>query len=166
MANLSKQWSSLIFPVFVLIIIPSLIESRIIFAIHVISIIGLMVMLIGLITMIFTIRMFVQIGQGTLAPWSPTRRLVVRGLYRYVRNPMILGVLLVLVGESVLFRSYRIAIWAVAFFIINHVYFLLFEEPGLIKRFGEEYVEYKENVPRWIPRLSPWNPKDKKEQEG
>jgi protein-S-isoprenylcysteine O-methyltransferase Ste14 len=77
---------------------------------------------------------------------------------------MILGVLLVLCGESILFRSYRIAIWLVVFSIINHVYFLLSEEPGLIKRLGREYVEYKKNVPRWIPRLKPWYPQDKKEE--
>ena len=101
-------------------------------------------------------------GEGTLAPWMPTKKLVISGLYRYVRNPMILGVLLVLWGESILFCSYRIAIWLVVFFIINHLYFSLFEEPGLIKRFGREYVEYKKNVRRWIPRLKPWYPQNKK----
>ena len=147
---------------FVLIIIPFLIEPNIILTVHIVSIIGLMIVLIGLIAMILTIRMFVQMGEGTLAPWMPTKKLVISGLYRYVRNPMILGVLLVLGGESILFRSYRIAIWLVVFFIINHLYFSLFEEPGLIKRFGREYVEYKKNVRRWIPRLKPWYPQNKK----
>jgi protein-S-isoprenylcysteine O-methyltransferase Ste14 len=164
MKNVFRQLPSLILPVFVLIIIPLLIEPNIILTIHIISIIGLIIVLIGLIAMILTIRMFVQMGEGTLAPWRPTKKLVVSGLYRYVRNPMILGVLLVLWGESILFRSYRIAIWLVVFFIINHAYFLLSEEPGLIKRFGREYVEYKKNVPRWIPRLKPRYPQDKKEE--
>lgn len=155
--------ASFLLPVFVLIIMPLLIESNFIFRMNIISIVGLMILLIGLVTMILTIRMFIQLGKGTLAPWSPTRKLVVFGLYRYVRNPMILGVSLILLGESILFRSYRIAVWLVIFFLTNHFYFLLFEEPGLEKRFWREYVEYKRNVPRWIPRLTPWSPQDKEE---
>jgi protein-S-isoprenylcysteine O-methyltransferase Ste14 len=161
--NVFKQLTSLILPVFVLIIMPLLIESNFIFGINIISIVGLMILLIGFATMILTIRMFIQLGEGTLAPWSPTRKLVLIGLYRYVRNPMILGVSLVLLGESIFFRSYRIAVWLVVFFLTNHFYFLLYEEPGLEKKFGREYVEYKKNVPRWIPKLTPWNPQDKEE---
>jgi len=71
---------------------------------------------------------------------------------------MILGVLFVLCGESILFTSSSIGIWAVLFFIINTVYFIFSEEPGLEKRFGMEYVEYKMHVPRWIPRIKPWYP--------
>lgn len=163
MKNVFKQLASFLLPVFVLIIMPLLIESNFIFRMNIISIVGLMILLIGLVTMILTIRMFIQLGKGTLAPWSPTRKLVVFGLYRYVRNPMILGVSLILLGESILFRSYRIAVWLVIFFLTNHFYFLLFEEPGLEKRFWREYVEYKRNVPRWIPRLTPWSPQDKEE---
>jgi protein-S-isoprenylcysteine O-methyltransferase Ste14 len=156
--NVFEQLTSLALPVFVLIIMPLLIESNFIFGMNIISIVGLMILSIGLATMILTVRMFIQLGEGTLAPWSPTRKLVVFGLYRYVRNPMILGVSMVLLGESILFRSYRIAVWLAFFFLTNHFYFLLSEEPGLEKRFGREYVEYKRNVPRWIPRLTPWNP--------
>jgi protein-S-isoprenylcysteine O-methyltransferase Ste14 len=156
--NVFEQLTSLALPVFVLIIMPLLIESNFIFRMNIISIVGLMILSIGLAIMILTVRMFIQLGEGTLAPWSPTRKLVVFGLYRYVRNPMILGVSMVLLGESILFRSYRIAVWLAFFFLTNHFYFLLSEEPGLEKRFGREYVEYKRNVPRWIPRLTPWNP--------
>ena len=163
MKNVFKQLTSFLLPVFVLIIMPLLIESNFIFSMNIISIVGLMILLIGLATMILTIRMFIQLGEGTLAPWSPTRKLVIFGLYRYMRNPMILGVSLVLSGESILFRSYRIALWLAVFFLMNHFYFLLSEEPGLEKRFGREYVEYKRNVPRWIPRLTPWNPQDEEE---
>jgi protein-S-isoprenylcysteine O-methyltransferase Ste14 len=161
--NVFEQLTSLALPVFVLIIMPLLIESNFIFGMNIISIVGLMILSIGLAIMILTVRMFIQLGEGTLAPWSPTRKLVVFGLYRYVRNPMILGVSMVLLGESILFRSYRIAVWLAFFFLTNHFYFLLSEEPGLEKRFGREYVEYKRNVPRWIPRLTPWNPQDKEE---
>jgi protein-S-isoprenylcysteine O-methyltransferase Ste14 len=161
--NVFKQLTSFLLPVFVLIIMPLLIESKFIFRMNFISMVGLMILFVGLAAMILTIRMFIQLGKGTLAPWNPTRKLVVFGLYRYVRNPMILGVSSVLLGESILFRSYRIAVWLVVFFLANHFYFLLSEEPGLAKRFGEEYVEYKRHVPRWIPRLTPWNPQNKEE---
>jgi protein-S-isoprenylcysteine O-methyltransferase Ste14 len=69
---------------------------------------------------------------------------------------MIMGVLTVLIGESLAILSFNILIWALIFFIINNVYFLVYEEPNLEKRFGNEYREYKRNVPRWIPRLKPF----------
>jgi protein-S-isoprenylcysteine O-methyltransferase Ste14 len=117
--------------------------------------IGLALILLGLIIMVLTISSFIKIGKGTLAPWSPTKKMIIVGLYAYVRNPMILGVLIVLMGESILFLSLSIFAWAVIFFIINNIYFSLFEEPGLRNRFGDEYLEYKRNVPRWIPRRKP-----------
>jgi protein-S-isoprenylcysteine O-methyltransferase Ste14 len=115
--------------------------------------------------MFLTVRMFIRIGKGTLAPWHPTRKLVTGSLYGYVRNPMILGVWTVLIGESIVFRSWNILIWAGCFFIINTIYFILSEEPGLKKRFGAEYEEYKRNVPRWIPRRTAWKPEDRDEQK-
>jgi len=99
-----------------------------------------------------------QVGKGTLAPWNPTRHLVVAGPYRYVRNPMIGAVLLMLIGEAVMFRSRPIAIWASIFFLVNHFYFLLIEEPGLGRRLGEPYQRHRASVPRWFPRRRPWEP--------
>jgi protein-S-isoprenylcysteine O-methyltransferase Ste14 len=119
---------------------------------------GAGVMLIGLLIMGHTITSFIRIGRGTLAPWSPTRKLVVEGLYAHVRNPMILGVLIVLLGEALAAASWRILAWALVFFLINTLYFVVSEEPGLERRFGEEYRRYKMNVPRWMPRLRPWRP--------
>ncbi len=78
----------------------------------------------------------------------------------YVRNPMILGVLIVLIGEAILFTSLSIGIWALAFLVINTGYFIFSEEPGLERKFGKEYVEYKANVPRWIPKTKAWRPND------
>jgi protein-S-isoprenylcysteine O-methyltransferase Ste14 len=121
-------------------------------------ILGGLVSLAGLALLVLTIRMFILIGQGTIMPWDPTRRLITTSLYGYVRNPMILGVLTVEVGEAILFASWGIFFLAVIFFVINTVYFIYSEEPGLEKRFGAEYVEYKQNVPRWIPRIRPWHP--------
>jgi protein-S-isoprenylcysteine O-methyltransferase Ste14 len=111
----------------------------------------------GLYLLTSTIKMFVRIGRGTLAPWDPTQKLVVHGIYRYMRNPMITGVLLILLGESIFFGSIWIYLWFLFFLIGNHFYLIKSEEPGLVKRFGEEYLRYTENVPRWIPRRTPWD---------
>ena len=119
---------------------------------------GVLVILLGLALVARTIAHFATRGRGTLAPWDPPRHLVVAGIYRYVRNPMITGVLLILVGESLLFASTEVATWAATFFAINAVYMPLFEEPGLAERFGDDYEEYRRHVPRWVPRLSPWRP--------
>jgi protein-S-isoprenylcysteine O-methyltransferase Ste14 len=82
---------------------------------------------------------------------------VVRGPYRHVRNPMISGVLLVLLGEALVLRSRLHLTWACTFFAINAVYIPLLEEPDLEARFGESYREYRRHVPRLVPRLTPWN---------
>lgn len=103
-----------------------------------------------------TIHLFATIGKGTLAPWDPTRKLVVQGPCRHVRNPMISGVWCILLGESVLLGSVPVFVFALLFVTINHVYFITSEEPGLMRRFGEEYLLYRNAVPRWVPRLTPW----------
>ena len=158
MKSFLKQLLSLILPVTVTIIVPLSIEDQFTVDIDITTVFGFAFILKGLVIMFLTIRMFIRIGKGTLAPWHPTRKLVTGSLYGYVRNPMILGVNTVLVGEAITFRSWNIGIWAASFFVINTVYFILSEEPGLKKRFGDEYEEYKRNVPRWIPRWRPWKP--------
>ena len=100
------------------------------------------------------VSLFARVGQGTLAPWDPAHNLVIAGPYRYVRNPMISGVAAMLWGEALLWGSVALGVWACAFILINHTYFLLLEEPGLEKRFGEEYRRYKQHVPRWMPRFT------------
>jgi protein-S-isoprenylcysteine O-methyltransferase Ste14 len=119
---------------------------------------GALLIVAGLVLMLRTITLFAREGQGTLAPWDPTRKLVVRGPYRYVRNPMIVGVLAVILGEAAVLGSARILVWGVAFFAVNAVWFPLVEEPGLRRRFGEEYEIYRRNVPRWVPRRTAWKP--------
>jgi protein-S-isoprenylcysteine O-methyltransferase Ste14 len=111
----------------------------------------------GLALWAWTVQLFDRIGRGTLAPWDPTHHLVVAGPYRHVRNPMISGVLAVVLGEGLALGSTGILIWAAAFFAINTIYFIASEEPGLERRFGEEYREYKANVPRWLPRRTPYD---------
>lgn len=150
---------SFVLPVTVVIIVPITIEDDFQLTFLWSTILGSSFICFGLIIMILTIRMFILIGKGTLAPWDPTRKLVTCSLYGHVRNPMILGVFIILVGEAVLFTSLSITVWAIAFVIINTVYFIFSEEPGLEQRFGSEYIEYKSNVPRWIPRMKPWHPR-------
>jgi protein-S-isoprenylcysteine O-methyltransferase Ste14 len=113
---------------------------------------------VGLAFWVWTVRLFMRIGKGTLAPWDPTRRLVTEGPYSRVRNPMITAVLAVLIGEAVLFGSVALLMWGALFLGVNWVYFVLSEEPGLERRFGDEYRSYRRNVPRWIPRRTPWTP--------
>jgi protein-S-isoprenylcysteine O-methyltransferase Ste14 len=114
---------------------------------------GALLVAAGLFLVVWTIRLFVVVGRGTLAPWDPTAALVARGPYRYVRNPMITGVATILAGQAVFFRSWGIAIELVVFVLVNALYFPFVEEPGLRRRFGTEYEEYCARVPRWLPRV-------------
>jgi protein-S-isoprenylcysteine O-methyltransferase Ste14 len=162
-----RQASSLILPITVLVIIPYSIAGRdLAFSADASSIAGIALMAGGFVLVAAMIRWFAQVGKGTLAPWDPPKRLVTGGLYAHVRNPMITGVLTVLLGESLAAHSMKIFSWFLMFFIINTLYFILFEEPGLERRFGDAYREYKRNVPRWIPRLHPWQPGHNDQQQG
>lgn len=118
---------------------------------------GVVLLLAGVSLFGYTVSLFNRIGKGTLAPWSPKQKLVVVGPYRYCRNPMITGVFFILIGESLFLHSTNVLIWATCFFFINTVYFIFSEEPGLLARFGDDYRQYKQHVPRWIPRLTPYN---------
>jgi protein-S-isoprenylcysteine O-methyltransferase Ste14 len=86
-----------------------------------------------------------------------TKHLVIKGPYRYVRNPMIISVIVVIFGESLIVSSPSIMLWAILFFIGNIIYFPLIEEKHLEQKFGEEYITYKKNVRAWIPRLKPYD---------
>jgi len=92
-------------------------------------------------------------GLGTPAPIAPTKFLVVGGLHRYVRNPMYLGVALVIVGEAALFRAPHLAEYAALMLLIAHLFVIFYEEPTLHRQFGDSYDEYRRAVPRWIPRI-------------
>jgi protein-S-isoprenylcysteine O-methyltransferase Ste14 len=122
---------------------------------------GLLLISVGLFLFAASLRRFATEGEGTLAPWDPPRRLVVRGPYRYVRNPMISGVLFVLFGEALFLLSQPHLVWALIFLGMNFLVIPLVEEPGLRHRFGDSYVEYCRHVPRLIPRLRPWEPEDR-----
>lgn len=95
-------------------------------------------------------------GIGTPAPILPTRRLVVTGLYRYVRNPMYLGIVSAILGQGLLFGNERLLEYAVITWLVVHVFVLAYEEPTLRRSFGAEYRAYCSNVRRWVPRGRPW----------
>jgi protein-S-isoprenylcysteine O-methyltransferase Ste14 len=118
---------------------------------------GILAGLSGLTLLVTSIVLMIRIAQSTVMPWEPSQNLVLQGPYRYLRNPMILGVIILLIGEALILSSWGIAILAGAFFIGNTAYFIYFEEPGLEAQFGEAYRRYKTNVPRWLPRLKPWH---------
>lgn len=115
---------------------------------------GVALLIAGLGLFSWCIALFARVGRGTLAPWDPTGNLVAVGPYRHVRNPMISGVAMMMLGQALLWGSWAVGIWAGAFILINHVYFVLLEEPGLERRFGEDYRRYKATVPRWLPRIN------------
>jgi protein-S-isoprenylcysteine O-methyltransferase Ste14 len=115
-------------------------------------VVGLALLGAGLALVCWTVKLFVVVGRGTLAPWDPTSRLVVLGPYRRVRNPMISGVACVLAGEAALLGSLPLLLWLAVFAAVNAVYMPLVEEPGLRRRFGGEYEAYCASVPRWVPR--------------
>ena len=120
--------------------------------------VGSIIVAAGLLLFGTTLWYFAVRGRGTLAPWDPPRALVVDGPYRYVRNPMISGVLFILFGEALLLLSWPHAQWALFFLFVNVVYIPLLEEPILAQRFGDDYRLYRQNVWRFIPRPRPWNP--------
>ncbi len=117
---------------------------------------------VGLTLMARTMALFARVGRGTPASWAPPERLVVAGVYRHLRNPMISGVIAVLASETLMFQSLPLAAWAALFAAANMVYIPLIEEPGLARRFSDDYRLYKNNVPRWLPRLMPWKALDER----
>jgi protein-S-isoprenylcysteine O-methyltransferase Ste14 len=117
---------------------------------------GALIGLAGLALLVVSIRLIIVYANTTVMPWTPSEKLVIRGPYRIVRNPMISGVVGVMLAEGLLLGSPGILLLALVFFLGNTVYFIFSEEPKLEERFGEDYRRYKANVRRWVPRLRPW----------
>jgi len=125
--------------------------------------VSLFIGLLGLILSISSVRLFSKKGGGgTPAPWDPINQLIISGPYRYVRNPMLIGVIIILFCESLFFNSQPLLIYACLFAVANVIYFPFSEEPALLKRYGNEYQKYLNNVPRWIPRTKPYYPETEK----
>jgi protein-S-isoprenylcysteine O-methyltransferase Ste14 len=102
---------------------------------------------------------FVRTGKGTPAPFDPPRKLVAKGLYRWTRNPMYIGILLVLAGEGLFFESATLFVYAAMLLLAFHLFVVYYEEPTLQRKFGVDYEDYCRSVPRWIPRFKKQPPK-------
>jgi protein-S-isoprenylcysteine O-methyltransferase Ste14 len=118
------------------------------------SIVGWPVLAFGLCVLMWCVRDFYVIGRGTLAPWSPPRRLVIVGLYRIVRNPMYVGVLGIVTGWSLLTGSPILLAYGALLAIAFHLRVLMQEEPALARSFGDDWVRYRDSVNRWLPRFA------------
>lgn len=120
------------------------------------TVIAVLLGAMGAIVLLASIIEFARRGRGTLSPVDPPRRLVVTGWYRWVRNPMYVGVLLLLFGEILIAPSWGFALYIAALFAAVNVFIRGYEEPYLQRRFGASYEEYRRHVRRWIPRVRPW----------
>jgi protein-S-isoprenylcysteine O-methyltransferase Ste14 len=120
------------------------------------GILGGLLIAAGIVIAYSCVSLFTDHGDGTPSPFDPPKNLVIRGIYRHVRNPMIEGVFCVLLGESHLFGSLLLFLWFLFFVVANLLYIPLIEEPQLLSRFGEPYRLYMHNVSRWLPRKTPW----------
>ena len=112
---------------------------------------ALLPLILGASVVVRCIWDFAVSGRGTLAPVDPPKHLVIRGLYRYVRNPMYVGVMLVILAEACLFSSHVLLFYAVGCFITVHTFVLFYEEPTLRRQFGDSYTSYCQTVNRWLP---------------
>jgi len=107
----------------------------------------------GIFMVLWVSTAFVRKGQGTPIPIDPPTRLIIQGLYRYVRNPMYVGAILIVLGEVIYFHFGWLLLYAVGLWTILHTALIIFEEPQLRHRFGVEYEQYLRTVPRWIPKF-------------
>jgi protein-S-isoprenylcysteine O-methyltransferase Ste14 len=113
---------------------------------------GLIPAAIGLALLVECVRLFATEGRGTLAPWDPPRELVARGVYRWVRNPMYVALLVILLGWAITFRSLAVVVYAAIVLTATHLRVVLYEEPTLRRMFGASFDRYVREVPRWLPR--------------
>ena len=111
---------------------------------------------LGLLPLLESVIRFVRVGRGTLVPIVPTKVLVVDGFYRYVRNPMYVGMLALIAGQALLCLSRDLAMYLVGIALFFHLFVMAYEEPKLRQTYGASYEEFCRHVPRWIPRMTPW----------
>ena len=122
---------------------------------------GAVVTVAGFVLVVAAFVQFVVEGRGTPAPIAPTQELVVGGLYRWVRNPMYVGVATAIAGQAVMFASMGVALWLVGFVLAVTTFVRLYEEPTLRRTYGASYERYSMAVHRWLPRIRPWRADDR-----
>ena len=118
--------------------------------------VGILLIVAGLAGLVDSFARFALLGLGTPAPIAPPQKLVVTGLYRHVRNPMYVAVVAVILGQALLLGDLRLLIYGGLMWLAFHAFVLAYEEPVLAESFGAQYEDFRANVPRWIPRLTPW----------
>lgn len=121
------------------------------------QVVGAVLVCVGVVPVVHAFVQFVRAG-GTPIPAAPTRRLVVSGPNRYLRNPMYAGLLLAIVGQALLFGQSGVLLYAAVVWAVTAAFVRWYEEPTLTRRFGVEYEAYRRAVPAWWPRLRPWHP--------
>lgn len=115
--------------------------------------VGLLPIVTGVLVVAVGTTSFAVVGKGTPSPLDPPRLLVTQGVYSLVRNPLYLGALLILLGESLFFGSLAILVYALLLWLCFHIFILFYEEPALSRKFGDAYGEYCKEVPRWLPKI-------------
>ena len=118
------------------------------------QILGLVVATLGTMLLLWCVLDFALIGKGTPAPFDPPRRLVMQGPYRFVRNPMYIGTGTLLGGATIFYQSRPLLMYECGFLLICHLFVVIYEEPALTRKFGQEYEVYRHQVRRWLPRMS------------
>jgi protein-S-isoprenylcysteine O-methyltransferase Ste14 len=118
--------------------------------------ISILLLVMGVVLYVWTIWDFATLGKGTPLPLDAPKKLVVRGLYRYTRNPMYIGVILVILGWAGIFAEGWIVVYAFLVVIAVHLFVVFYEEPKLWELFGDDYENYRRSVGRWLPYISTW----------
>ena len=121
------------------------------------QVLGVLLIMVGLVPVVHAFAQFAKAG-GTPMPIAPTERLVVTGFNRYVRNPMYFGLIVVILGQALLFGSLWLVLYAAIAWVITASFVRLYEEPTLLRQYGSQYEEYRRNVHAWLPRWHPWIP--------
>lgn len=119
-------------------------------------ILGVLAIAAGAAVVLDSFARFAWQGIGTPAPVYPTRHLIVKGFYRYVRNPMYVALLLIILGQALFFADARLIVYAFCAWLATHLFVVFYEEPTLRRSFPGEYAQFTAHVPRWLPRFRPW----------
>ena len=130
-----------------------------------VRVLGVILLVAGLLALVQAFVRFVVEGLGTPAPIAAPERLVVGGLYRYVRNSMYVAVLAAIIGQALLLGQLGLLLYTAAVWLISASFVRFYEEPTLSRRFGADYEAYRRAVPAWWPRLRPWNPDEHDETD-
>ena len=131
----------------------------------VLQIAGIALLFGGSVVLFNTVLRFVVEGLGTPFPGAPTKTLVVGGLYRYVRNPMYLAVIAIILGQAAVLGSVSLLVYAASFWVIVASFVHFYEEPTLSAEYGEQYAAYRRAVRAWVPRATPWTPNQSAREE-